>query len=183
MSSAKKISISRSKKKSKKKQKPEPPISPVLSKTLIVWDDAYPCVVEVFKYGKETFETRKYFSNSNSEIDKFLYDVIRSNCIPSFIKNNFKKIKKFIEKEIHHRDKLFEKLSKEQVSAFQSYFQDEEYFEKDETNEYFHHELEKVYFNYLKSYLDTALYESQVRSLNRKRLVILEQYGLQDGRF
>ena len=151
---------------------------PVLLKTNIKWEDAYPCIEEVYKIGKETITVLKYHSTSDDTFEEFLFEVIRSNSFPKFIKINFTKLKKLIEKEISHRDKIYLKLSREQVIAFQSYFRDDEYFERDDNSEYFQHELEKVYFNYLKSYLETGIYESRARSHNRKRRQILTKNGI-----
>lgn len=169
--------IKLSKKKTKRSQRD--PLRAVIVKVTIKWEDAYPYLEETYKYGKEVFTATKYLSMSDEqEVENFLYEIIRSNNYPTFLKNNFKKIKKLIEKEIVHRDKLYERLSKEQIVAFQAYFKDEDYFERDEANEYFKHELEKVYFDYLKAYLETGLYESRARSRNRDRKKILAEKGL-----
>lgn len=176
---AKKIDLKKkSTKKKKTAKKSEAPKVASLLKTSIKWDDAYPCLLETFKFGKETFEVKKYYSSADKDIDTFLLEAIRTNQLPSFIKINFRKIKKFIEREISHRDKIYEKLDKEQVIAFQSYFKDVNYFDRDDADEYFQYELEKVYLNYLKAYLDTGLYESRARSHNRKRRTTLERYGV-----
>lgn len=167
-------------KKSKAKKRLKPvPTHPVLTKTAIKWEDAYPYIEETYKFGKEVYTTTKYLSSANkAEMEDFLYKIIRSNNYPVFLKANFKKIKKLVEREISHRDKLYEKLTKEQVIAFQSYFRDDTYFERDDSDEYFQHELEKVYFDYLKAYLETGLYESRARSHNRIRRQFLQEHGI-----
>lgn len=162
-------------------------LSPVLPKptpimkSSVMWEDAYPYIEETYKINDQTIQIAKYISaveKSPSEYEKFLFDIVRSANIPTFVKNNFKKIKKNIEKEIQHRHKLAEKLTKEQKVAFFSYFRDEDYFGRTHHSEYFEHEVEKVYVDYLKSYFDTGMYESHVRLANKKRREQLKQYGI-----
>ena len=145
------------------------------------WDEAYPYIEETIKTDREVFTVAKYHSAldvSPPELEKFLFDTLRVSTIPNFVKSNFKKIKKLIEKEVQHRNKMHEKLSREQKSAFTSYFHDNEYFTRSMDNEYFEHELAKVYVSYLKTYCETAIYESRVRLGNKKRRDILSKYNI-----
>lgn len=153
-----------------------------LIKSLVKWDDAYPYIEETFRSSSLTVEVAKYLSSAERtpvEFEKFLYEVVRTNNLPPFVKNNFKKLRKLIEKEIQHRDKLVEKLTKEHKTAFVSYFKDDDFFERSDRAEYFDHEMEKVYVNYLKSYCETGIYESHVRLANRKRRDILKEHGIE----
>ena len=145
----------------------------------IVWKDAYPFIEETYRVGEETIVVMKYPYLDAPDSDKFLYQVIRSSALPTFMKNNLKKIRKLLEKEIQHRDKLYEKLSKEQVKSFHTYFQDENFFDKSLEDEYFEHEIEKVFAVYVREYLSTGLYESRARLSNRKRSRTLKQHGIE----
>lgn len=173
--------ISKRLKKSKKISSTPSENSFRLVEKTIKWEDAYPCEQETYKVGDTKVEVRKFFSLDDPELEDFLFKVIRKGSLPSFIKSNFDKLKKLIEKEIAQRDKLYENLSKEQVYAFQEYFKDQMYFERNCSDEYFSHEIEKVYYNYLRSYLDTGLYSSKVRSLNKKRKTTLKSHGILNG--
>lgn len=149
-------------------------------KSNIKWDDAYPFVVETIKTKAGDFvDVPKYYPIDDPALDRFLYEVIRSNNLPIFVKNNFKKLRKLLEKEIEHRLKLVEKLSREQSAAFCSFFSDDMYFARSSKNEYYEHELEKVFVDFLKNYCTTGSYDSRVRSAIRRRKEILEK--LQNG--
>ena len=170
--------------KNKVKVIPIPPLlvrpTPIVKST-VVWEEAYPYIQETYRVSDELVQLEKYISAVDrlpAEYEKFLYEIIRSANIPTFVKNNFKKIKKNIEKEIHHRSKLGEKMTKEQKVAFFSYFKDEDYFNRTHHSEYFEHEVERVYVDYLKAYFDTGIYESHVRLANKKRQELLKQHGI-----
>ena len=173
-------------KKPKNKVKPIPLAPPAVKttpivKSTIVWEDAYPCIEETYRVNDELVKVEKYISAIErplAEYEKFLFEIIRSTNVPTFVKNNFKKIKKNIEKEIQHRSKLAEKMTKEQKVAFFSYFKDEDYFNRTHHNEYFEHEVERVYVDYLKAYFDTGMYESHVRLANKVRREQLKQHGI-----
>jgi hypothetical protein len=154
-----------------------------LVKIVPKWDEAYPYVEESYKIGGQVVQVPKYYSAADRnpvEFEKFLHQVVRLSSVPNFIKNNFKKIRKLVEKEIQHREKLLQKLSREQMMAFVSYFWDDKYFDRTDGGEYFEHELEKVYVAYLKGYCETGLYEARVRLGTRKRKDIMLKYGVQD---
>lgn len=149
-------------------------------KTTIKWDDTYPFILETHKLKTgDTAEVPKYLTIDDPTLDKFLYEVVRANNLPAFVKNNFKKLRKLLEKEIEHRLKLVEKLSREQSAAFCNFFSDDLYFARSSKNEYYEHELEKVFVDFLKNYCNTGSYDSRVRSATRKRKEILEK--LQNG--
>lgn len=170
-------------KRAAKKDTSTPSTAPRLIASLIKWDNSFPCLEETYKIGTQKITTKRFYSLQSERVnheEKFLYDVIRADNLPSFIKANLRKLKKLIEKEISHRDKVYEKISKEQAIAVQSYFQDEDYFMKDVNSEYFSNELEKVYVEYLKAYLDTKFYESMTRSRNLDRRELLAAHGITD---
>lgn len=176
------VSKKSSPKKSKKEvAKPEPmePASLVVVKTSIEWDDSYPFLKESCKVNGRMIDVPRYISASNpdtqAEFEKFLFDVVRSNNLPNFVRNSFKKVRKMLEKEIQYRLKTAEKLNREQGEAFKSFFKDPVYFDYSLHSEYFEHEMEKVFTNYLKAYCATGMYESRVRIGNRKRKEILEK--------
>jgi hypothetical protein len=158
-----------------------PTFTYIVTKQVPKWDESYPYLEETFKVNNETFQVAKYFSlldKGTVEFEKFLFEVIRVSAMPNFVKNNFKKIKKLIEKEVQHRSKMLEKLSKEQKMAFTSYFQDSDYFSRSSNSEYFEHELDKVYVNYLKAYCETGIYEARARLGNKKRRDILSKHNI-----
>lgn len=151
----------------------------VVVKYEVDWDDSYPFLKETCKVNNKLVEVPKYISaqtlDTKYNFEKFLFDVVRSNNLPNFVKNNFKKIRKMIEKEIQYRLKSAEKLNREQGDAFKSFFKDPTYFDYSLHSEYFEHEMEKVFTNYLVAYCSTGMYESRVRIGNRKRKEILEK--------
>ena len=150
-------------------------------KTAVKWDDAYPFVLETHKNKTgSTTDVPKYFSSEENSFEKFLYEVVRANNVPPFMKNNFKKIRKLLEKEIEHRTKLVEKLSREQSAAICNFFSDNLYFARTTKSEFYEHELEKVYVDYLKNYCGTGSYDARVRIANRKRKDLLQT--LQNGK-
>lgn len=158
---------------------------PILLKINIKWEDAYPFLEEIYKFQGEQHILKRYFSFEDPNVTDFLYAVLRSTCLPTFMKNNLKKIKKYIEKEIEHRDKILEKLEREEVRAFETYFADPQYFERNndenEIQSYYKHEIEKVYANYLKAYLETGLYESRVRSKNKDRMDFCKLHNIDNN--
>jgi len=162
----------------KTKVKSKPPNGLISSS--IVWKDAYPLIEETYRVDDITVKTERYSLLESESHESFLYRVIRSESLPIFMKNNLKKIKKFLEKEIQHRDKLYEKLSKEQVISFQTYFEDSNFFDKSYEDEFFNQELEKVYVTYIREYLSTGLYESRARITNRRHRKLLESHGIND---
>lgn len=139
--------------------------------TTIHWEEAYPCLKETHKIKDKTYEIIRFLTNQITEekaFETFLYEAIRSPTLPAFMRNNFKKIRKLIEKEIQYREKSLETLNKEQVEAFKLYFREPKYFEYYMNGEYFEHEMERVYMSYLKAYCSTGMYDSRARITNRK---------------
>jgi hypothetical protein len=142
-------------------------------KSEIHWEEAYPCFKDIYKIGTDPipFEVVRFLSPQEigeKEFENFLFTVIRSDNLPSFMKNDFKKIRKAIEKEILAREKTLESLTKEQVDAYKFFFKEPNYFLYDVNNEYFDHEIERVCMLYLKNYCSTGLYDSRVRISNKK---------------
>jgi hypothetical protein len=160
-----------------KKKANEPPIDckPVLIKYNYKWIDIYPYVEEVYRIGTDQV-IYKYYPSIDSPIFKtLLFETLRSNLLPDFIKKNIQAIDKLIEKEIQHRDKLLEKFTKEQIAAFRSFFHDCQYFDRDQASEYYQNELELIHVEYLYSYCNTPMYESRSRIENQSREQFLGQ--------
>ena len=165
-------------KKNLTRQKVKQMLTPRLVLSKIKWSDAYPYVEETYEFCKETIVVHKFVSSESPDYEKFIFSVVRSDAIPTFVKKNLKKIRQLIEAEFQHRDKLEDKLSKEQRIAFTSFFNDRDFFDRTSKSDYFEHEIEKVYADYLRAYCTTALYESQVRNENVKRIEILNKMGI-----
>jgi len=185
MKKAVKVKVSKKKIKDQKPAKVKkelPPeedrnVVPKLTGHTIHWEEAYPCLKEVYKVRDTNVDFLRFLTTQVSDeaaFEVFLYSAIRSPTLPTFMKNNFKKIRKLVEKEIQYREKSLETLNKEQAEAFKLFFREPRYFEYYINGEYFEHEMERVYMSYLKAYCTTGMYDSRARITNRKSRLLLE---------
>lgn len=149
----------------------------VLQDSYVKWDGGTPYVVETYNDGKNKFTIGKYFSKNDLDFEKFILQLIRDEDIPIWIKNNFQNLRKMLKTEIKERKRKRGKLSQEQRDAFCKFFNDDKYFEYDDEEEFYCFEEQKVFMNFIKSILDTDLYETFCRKGKKKRIEMLEKYG------
>ena len=86
----------KSKVKRSRKSKVKPKPANGLVSTTITWKDAYPLIEETYRVDDETITTTRYSSSESSKHEEFLYQVVRSETLPTFMKTNLKKIKKLL---------------------------------------------------------------------------------------
>lgn len=153
------------------------PSSLRLLKSNYKWEGAYPYIVETYKHDEDTLEVYNFKSPEEEGFETFLFEVVRNSNLPTWLKTNFIKIKKRIRDEIRHRSKLGEKLPLEQQQAIAQFFNDKEFFDRDEDDEFFDFELDKAAINFLRNILSTKNYEAFVRQGLRRRKAILSKHG------